>query len=305
MIPNDSVRPVDPTGYFTYQNPDLYHCDWKTFYDSSLTDREQVRALFPHEENVKYGPDPYQILNVYYREDLTACPVIVYFHGGRWREGHPAFYDHLAAPWVERGAVFVSCGYRLAPEHTIADAADDASTAINWVAANCETYGGDPQRLFAAGHSAGGHIAAMATLTDWPSARGLGSVSVAGLLAMSAPCDLAAFGEPDCEEMSPNRLITRTPPAVLVSFGDPEPNHKQQSGSLLTEHGRLLVESLERAGASPTTVVLYGTDHIDTATAFADLTSPLFHEASRIIFDKGATRRPDSDIKTYLHPGPA
>lgn len=286
------VRAVDPTGFFTYQQPDAYHPDWKGFYNDALERRAVVRQRFRHEVDVPYGPDAHQILDVYHPDGRTGCPVVVYFHGGRWREGHPAFYDHFAAPWVSAGAVFASCGYRLAPEHTIAEAVDDAVRAIDWMGGNAARYGGDPDRVFAAGHSSGGHLAAMATLTD----RGAGasnSAGVAGLICMSAPVDLTPVMPDDAqaEELSPARRISRLPPAVVVSFGDPEPNKKGENDLFLTEQGRLLTHALTEAGASPVTVALGPADHVATAVAFADTASPLFAAAAGVVFGENTAHR--------------
>jgi arylformamidase len=93
-------RSADPRGFYSYQNPQLYLADWKGYYDSALEGREAVQERFPHAADLKYGDDPHQMVSVYYPATVTAAPVVVYFHGGRWREGHPAFYDQLAAPWV-------------------------------------------------------------------------------------------------------------------------------------------------------------------------------------------------------------
>ncbi|MGH3452077.1 MAG: hypothetical protein ACRDQW_15430 [Haloechinothrix sp.] len=40
MLKMNAVRSVDPTGFFTYQNPDAYHPDWKGFYESALERRK-------------------------------------------------------------------------------------------------------------------------------------------------------------------------------------------------------------------------------------------------------------------------
>jgi arylformamidase len=295
-----AVRPADPRDYFTYRNPDAYHADWKGFYESALPRRELVRARFEHDVDLKYGDDPYQLANVYYPRGGAHRPVILFFPGGRWREGHPAFYDHFADPWVRAGAVFVSCGYRLEPDHSIGDAVDDAAAALDWVIANASKYGGDPGRVIVAGHSAGGHLAAMVTMTDWDTTAGGGTTAgrgtagarrdgaVAGVVCMSAPVDLRErlSDLATAEELSPVLRITRVPRRVVVSYGDPEPNKKSEGDGFLTSQGRLFVKALKEAGASPAVVVLGHADHIATAAAFADTGSPLYAAAHAVVFEE-------------------
>ncbi|HWN33751.1 MAG TPA: alpha/beta hydrolase [Pseudonocardia sp.] len=285
-----AVRPADATSFFTCQNPDAYFPDWSGFYREALVRRAEVCGRFPHELDVRYGADPYQLADVFHPGTAVdpgtagAAPVVVFFHGGRWREGHPAFYDHFAAPWVEAGAVFVSCGYRLEPAHTIADAVDDAVAALAWVAAHAHRYGGDPHRITVAGHSSGGHLAAMATLTDW--SAGPPGGTVVGAVCLSAPVDLRVRGVADAERLSPALRITRAPAQVVVSFGDPEPNRKSDDGQFYVDQGQLLAKALGAAGLPVRTVSLGPADHLASAEAFADPDSPVFRAAHDVVFGR-------------------
>jgi arylformamidase len=106
---------------------------------------------------------------------------------------------------------------------------------------------------------------------------------------MSSPVDLRSrlSDAATAEELSPALRITRVPRRVVVSYGDPEPNKKSEGDGFLTGQGRLLVNALREAGASPAVVELGHADHIATAAAFADTESPLYAAAHAVVFEEG------------------
>lgn len=90
---------------------------------------------------------------------------IVWLHGGGWVMGDLET-EH---PWAARvaegsGAVVISVGYRLAPEHPFPAALDDVYAVLTWAAENAAELGIDAERIAVGGHSAGAGIAAGAAL---------------------------------------------------------------------------------------------------------------------------------------------
>jgi acetyl esterase len=92
------------------------------------------------------------------------APVIVFAHGGGWFRCTLDDYDKPCRSLANAtGCVLASVDYRLAPEFKFPTPLDDYYAALTWVAANAQSIGADPDRLIAAGDSAGGNLAAAAT----------------------------------------------------------------------------------------------------------------------------------------------
>jgi acetyl esterase len=92
-------------------------------------------------------------------------PLVVYFHGGGWALGNVRSYDAVCSQIAARvDAVVVSVDYRLAPEHRMPVAAEDAYAATVWLAEHGTEVGADGRRLAVAGDSAGGNLAAVVSM---------------------------------------------------------------------------------------------------------------------------------------------
>ncbi|WP_247236112.1 alpha/beta hydrolase [Telluribacter sp. SYSU D00476] len=106
-----------------------------------------------------------QQLNVFAPRKRDAIKnVLVFFHGGSWNSGNKDLYNFFGNRWVRKGIVTVVVGYPLSPQANYHQMATAAAQAVNWVRDNIRQYGGDPERIFVSGHSAGGHLAALISL---------------------------------------------------------------------------------------------------------------------------------------------
>jgi arylformamidase len=115
--------------------------------------------------DVKYGSSPENKLDIYLPgETDSACPVYIGIHGGNWSHGFKEWFG-LGAGCLTRGkAIFVSIDYRLSGSAKFPAALDDCMLAISWVKQHISTLGGDPERIFIGGHSAGATLAALSVL---------------------------------------------------------------------------------------------------------------------------------------------
>jgi acetyl esterase/lipase len=101
-------------------------------------------------------------LNVYSPENIdTKKDVIIFLHGGGWNKGKRSQYDFFGKRMARKDVVGVIMDYPLSPKANYNDMAIATAKAVKWVHENISKYGGDPERIFISGHSAGGHLAAL------------------------------------------------------------------------------------------------------------------------------------------------
>ena len=98
-------------------------------------------------------------LHVPERKGSQAVPVVVYIHGGGWRNGRKS--TSTALPLITRGYVVAGIGYRLSDAASFPAQIHDCKAAIRWLRANAKEYGIDPDRIGVWGQSAGAHLAAL------------------------------------------------------------------------------------------------------------------------------------------------
>jgi len=88
-------------------------------------------------------------------------PVIVYFHGGALLKGDKSLGEGLGNKIADSGIGLVSVNYRLSPKFQHPTHLNDAAAATAWVINNIAAYGGNPQKVYVGGHSAGAYLAAL------------------------------------------------------------------------------------------------------------------------------------------------
>ena len=108
------------------------------------------------------------VLDIYTPEKTNdeRLPVMFWIHGGGWQVGDKSDVALKPKVLTERGFVFVSTNYRLLPDVTMDVLTRDVAASLGWVHRNIAKYGGDPQRIFVGGHSAGAQLAALICTDD-------------------------------------------------------------------------------------------------------------------------------------------
>jgi arylformamidase len=212
--------------------------------------------------DIPYGTSPREMLDIY-AADKAGGPVLVYIHGGYWRSGSKEDNANFVPAYTERGATVALVEYDLCPQVTVTDIVRQTRASIAWVYRNIARYGGDPARLFVTGHSAGGHLTAMALANDWEK-EGLPTGFIKGAVAMSGVYDLDMVMHVSANEqirMTPEIALQNSPlllrPRVncptLVAVGNVEPEGWKQMSKDYYDHCNrqgLKAEYLEVPGAN-------------------------------------------------------
>ena len=130
-----------------------------------------ARANLICQLDIAYGAGPNETLDIFPAAKPNA-PVVVFIHGGYWRSLDKSDHSFVAPPLHDMGACVVVVNYALCPGTpnepvTIPDIAMQMTHALAWVWQNIAKFGGNPKNVMVAGHSAGGHLAAMLLACDW------------------------------------------------------------------------------------------------------------------------------------------
>jgi arylformamidase len=165
----------------------------------------EIRKHLKHHADVPYGADPRETVDVF-PADRPNAPVHIYIHGGYWRAVSKSDVSSLAVPFHDAGVTAVMLEYELCPKVTVADIVRQTRAGIAWTYRNIARYGGDPDRIYLSGSSAGGHLVGMALAYDWEINEKLPRNLIKGAVAITGVMDTAPV-----LHITPNEQIRMTP----------------------------------------------------------------------------------------------
>src|SRR5271156_515141 len=196
-----------------------------------IRDSELARHRIGEPERLAYGPAEIERLDIY-RTGRDAAPVFVFIHGGAWRSGRSRDYAVPAEMFGAAGAHYVVPDFAWVQDvgGSFMVLADQVRRAIAWVYDNAAHFGGDPNQLYVGGQSSGGHLAAVALMTDWPRDFGLPADMIKGGMCISGMYDLTPvrlsarnkyveFDDAMVAALSPIRHLDRLHAPLIVAYG--------------------------------------------------------------------------------------
>jgi acetyl esterase/lipase len=174
-------------------------------------------------------------LDLYLPKGKKDFPVLLFVHGGGWRNGDKRIYGLLGKNFAKNGVGVVITNYRLTTKDSKVKHPDhirDVAKAFAWTHKNIGKHGGKASEIFIAGHSAGGHLVALlATDPSYLQAEKLSLSDIKGVIALSGVYvirpvrnlgEVFSKDEEECKKASPQEHVKGKHPPFLIAYGDKE-----------------------------------------------------------------------------------
>lgn len=272
----------------------------QSIYRPLMDAQQRDGVLVTHD--VVYGADERHRLDVYRPQVATAAPgpVLVFMHGGGFIRGDKSDRENVGQYFARHGFTVVVPNYRLAPAHRFPSGAEDVVAVYQWVRAQIKQFGGDPQRIFLTGESAGAaHVATAVLLRRLQPKEGLviaGAVLISGVYNVHLeklarrqfgvptpdPRNEAYFGSEfdQYPGMSIVELVDAPPVPMLMTFAELDLLQMQ------VQAGELFARLVTRHGFAPDLQVIPGHNHLTQGysinTGDESLSQPILQFAARV-----------------------
>jgi acetyl esterase/lipase len=247
-------------------------------------------ASVPVRENIRYGDDARNLLDIYVSDDDSAkAPLLLFIHGGSWQDGSKNDYRFVGQAYAARGVTTAVMSYRTYPPSIYPAFVEDAAAAI----AHMRERFGRERPLFVMGHSAGAHIGALALADpEYLAAENVSACAVDGFIGLAGPYDFA-LKDPELKAIFPPSIRTQAkpvnhangpfPPALLL--------HGTDDRTVAPERTRQMAAALTKAGNAVETRLYSGVDHTMIMGAVAPLlrhSAPTFEDALSFMKETGS-----------------
>jgi acetyl esterase/lipase len=248
---------------------------WFGFSPAVLLNVTAPRWGYRVERAIPYGPEARHRMDLYLPKlKAASAPAVLFFYGGAFISGCRREYRFIGQALASQGIIVGIADYGLFPEHRFPAFVEDGAKAAAFLHGELPNYGGDPNRLFVAGHSAGAYIAVMlASNPEYCSEAGADISCLAGAIGIAGPYDflpitnatrIEIFGGSDRIETQPIHFIDGKRPPMLLLTGDRDVN-------ILPRNTHNMVARLREHGNEVEAIVYPGIDHFRIILALAPL----------------------------------
>ena len=220
---------------------------------ASFSQAQNVTTNIPYAEVPAHAR---QVLDVHAPRDAKNLSVIFWIHGGGWQVGDKTNVQLKPKVFTERGFVFVAPNYRLLPEVDMGTIVRDVAKSLGWVHRHIAEHGGDPQRIFVMGHSAGAQLAALLCTDDrYLKAEGVPFAVLKGC----APVDGDTYDVPAIIETAETRRRVHGQPQAKLG-------HREKFGNDPAKHRDFsAVTHVVRGKGIPPFLILHVAEHPDNS----------------------------------------
>ncbi|MDE3074800.1 MAG: alpha/beta hydrolase [Chloroflexota bacterium] len=254
------------------------------FHAETTARSKALRELTRHEQGIAFGANSRQLLDIYYPKNaIGIAPVHVFLHGGGFRQGSQTTVGYMGEALVKHGAIFVAMSYRLLPDVLFPDMVVDVELGLGWVYQNIAARGGDPNRLYLSGHSAGATLAALAGLRNgWTGERGLPSNVIKGLVLISGMYDYSERPSETVNRRSKRyvsnlvQAIDYLPERTIIAAAE-------NDLARVMPDSKALFEELQGRGAAADFVTVAGVDHFYAGHSLAEASGEIFQRTKQMM----------------------
>lgn len=215
-------------------------------------------------------------LDLYWPKGRKDFPVLVWVHGGGWKNGNKEQFEFLGNALAGHGVGVAVVNYRLYPKVKFPDNARDVARAFAWVHRTVGRYGGRADQVFVGGHSAGGHLASLlATDGEYLAAEKLSPADIRGVVSISGLYSIPRgrfplFEDSDegARKASPVRQVRGKLPPFLLVYAD---NDFPRFGPMAEDFAK----ALRDAGCAATCLKIKDRTHGSVAARVAEDGDPV------------------------------
>ena len=247
---------------------------------------QRARATMTCHLDLRYGDAPGEAIDLFpARKGDGSC--MMFIHGGYWRSLDKKDFSFLAPALVDGGISLAVVNYDLCPKVSMDEIVRQMLRASRWLWLHAEDYGMDQDRLYAAGHSAGGHLTAMLMCAVWPvfdkqlpKDLWKGGLAISGVYDLRPLIDIEwlnvdlRLDETSAARLSPAFIPPATRAPVMTCVGGDESSEFLRQNALLGERWR---------SAFTGDIAMPGKNHFSVVDGLAEQASPLFQGVRKLM----------------------